>query len=118
MLWLRWTLSVRLWRRASVAGSVVAVVTAIAAGVTAVAGFGFAFGLGMLLLPRAGPQEVLIAGDGVVGGFLFFWAIGVMTELQRTEPLSLSKLLHLPVSLDSAFLLNYAASWLCLSQFF
>ena len=38
-----------------------------------------------------------------------------MTELQRTEPLSLSKFLHLPVSVNGAFLINYFSSLLRLS---
>ena len=38
-----------------------------------------------------------------------------MTELQRTEPLSLSKFLHLPVSVNGAFLINYLSSLLRLS---
>ena len=38
-----------------------------------------------------------------------------MTELQRTEPLSLSKFLHLPVSVNGAFLINYVSSLLRLS---
>ena len=38
-----------------------------------------------------------------------------MTELQRTEPLSLSKFLHLPVSVNGVFLINYLSSLLRLS---
>ena len=35
--------------------------------------------------------------------------------MQRTEPLSLSKFLHLPVSVNGAFLINYLSSLLSLS---
>ena len=47
--------------------------------------------------------------------FLFFWMIGLITELQRTDPLSLSKFMHLPVSPNGAFLINYVSSLLRLS---
>ena len=51
-------------------------------------------------------------GTALIVGFLFFWSIGLLTELQRTEPLSLSKFLHLPVSVNGAFLINYLSSLL------
>ena len=57
----------------------------------------------------------MYAWDGLIVGFLFFWSIGLVTELQRTEPLSLSKFLHLPVSVNGAFLINYLSSLLRLS---
>ena len=57
----------------------------------------------------------MYAWDGLIVAFLFFWGIGLMTELQRTEPLSLSKFLHLPVSVNGAFLINYLSSLLRLS---
>ena len=51
----------------------------------------------------------------MIVAFLFFWGIGLVTELQRTEPLSLAKFLHLPVSVNGAFLINYLSSLLRLS---
>src|SRR5262249_46600722 len=51
----------------------------------------------------------------VVVAFLFFWLIGLITELQRTDALSLSKFLHLPVSANGAFLINYFSSLVRLS---
>jgi hypothetical protein len=57
----------------------------------------------------------MYAWDGVLLAFAFFWMIGLITELQRTEPLSLSKFLHLPVSVNGAFLINYISSLLRLS---
>ena len=53
--------------------------------------------------------------DGLVVAFLFFWMIGLIAELQRTDSLSLTKFMHLPVSLNSAFLINYLSSLLRLS---
>src|SRR5262249_21247827 len=42
--------------------------------------------------------------------FLFFWAIGLLADLQRSESLALDKFMHLPVSLTGAFLINYLSS--------
>jgi hypothetical protein len=52
----------------------------------------------------------MLVWDGVAAGFLFFWMLELVNELQRSEVLSMQKLLHLPVSLSSVFLINYAAS--------
>ena len=38
-----------------------------------------------------------------------------MAELQRSEPLTLSRFMHLPVSVRGAFLINYLSSFLSLS---
>ena len=70
---------------------------------------------GSTLIPKAAPAHLLYAWDALVVAFLFFWCIGLLTELQRTEPLSLSKFLHLPVSANGAFLINYLSSLLRLS---
>ena len=43
---------------------------------------------------------------------------GLVAELQRSESFSLSKFLHLPVSVNGAFLLNYLSSLLRLSLVF
>src|SRR5262249_29390907 len=42
--------------------------------------------------------------------FLFAWLIGLLTQLQRSEALTLEKFLHLPVSLTSVFFINYVSS--------
>ena len=44
--------------------------------------------------------------------FLFFWLIGLIVEIQRSETIDLPKLLHLPVALGRVFVLNYVASHL------
>jgi hypothetical protein len=52
----------------------------------------------------------MLIWDGVVLAFVFFWMTELLVELQRSELLSLDKFLHLPVSLTTAFLLNYIGS--------
>ena len=90
-------------------------IVAVGALVTAVPLFIGSFALGLYAIPKAAPAHLLYAWDGLVVAFLFFWGIGLMTDLQRTEPLSLSKFLHLPVSVNGAFLINYLSSLLRLS---
>ena len=55
--------------------------------------------------------------DGLVLLFLFFWMIGLLADLQRSEALSLTKFLHLPVSLSGVFLLNYLSSLMSFNLF-
>ena len=90
-------------------------IVAVGALVTAIPLFIGCFMLGLYAIPKAAPAHLMYAWDGVIVAFLFFWGIGLMTELQRTEPLSLSKFLHLPVSVNGAFLINYVSSLLRLS---
>ena len=77
----------------------------VAAGGLFIAGF-----VGWLALPQAPASVRLYVWDGIVIAFLFSWMIGLLTELQRTESLSLDKFLHLPVSVSSAFFINYLSS--------
>ena len=52
---------------------------------------------------------------GVTVFFLFFWMIGLLTELQRSETIDLQKLMHLPVELGQMFTVNYIVSHFSLS---
>jgi len=65
---------------------------------------------GYLGLPQASPANVMLIWDAIVIAFLFFWMTELLLELQRSELLSLDKFLHLPVSLGSAFMINYVGS--------
>jgi hypothetical protein len=114
-VWLRWRLLANQWRRAGSINAVLMMVLAVAAVVTAGPLFIGCIALGVFLIPKAEPVYLLYAWDVILVGFTFFWMIGLITELQRTEPLSLSKFLHLPVSVTGAFLINYISSLLRLS---
>src|SRR5207249_2839736 len=48
--------------------------------------------------------------DGAVIAFLLIWMTELLVELQRSELLAMDKFLHLPVSLNGAFLINYLGS--------
>jgi len=110
ILWLRWRLTRNQWRRAGGLGAVLAVILGI--GAVLLGGATFALGLlgGALGLGEARPQVVMFLWFGLTVAFLFFWIIGLMAELQRSETIDLQRLLHLPVGLGQMFLINYVAS--------
>jgi hypothetical protein len=110
ILWLRWRLSKNQLTRGGSLNAIIAVLL-IALGVLAALG-GFVGGIfgGLLGLAKARPPVMLLVWDILIGFFLFFWMIGIMTEIQRSETIDLTKLLHLPVSLRQVFVVNYVAS--------
>ncbi|HTU88645.1 MAG TPA: hypothetical protein VMF69_00975 [Gemmataceae bacterium] len=108
-LWLRWRLQINQLKRGGIANAVILVILAVAAIVSAVVLFVVFLSVG-LFLNDASPTTLMYILDGVVVAFLFLWATGLLQELQRSEALSLNKLMHLPVSLPSAFLINYLSS--------
>jgi ABC-2 type transport system permease protein len=111
-LWLRWRLRVNQMKRSGLANTVIqailAVLLLLAAGVLFVG----SLLVGLFVLNEVAPIVLLYVWDGLVVAFLFLWSVSVLGELQRSESLSLEKFLHLPVSLSSAFLINYLSSLL------
>jgi ABC-2 type transport system permease protein len=114
-LWLRWRLMANQSRRAGALNAVLTMVVMMGALAMAIPLFIATIMLGLYLIPQAAPVHLMYAWDALIVGFLFFWGIGVIIELQRTEPLSLAKFLHLPVSVEGAFLINYISSLLRLA---
>jgi ABC-2 type transport system permease protein len=115
LLWLRWRLARNQWGRGGQLNAVITMVVAViglAAGL--VGGVGGIVG-GALALARVSPMTVMFVWDGLIVLFLFFWMMGLVSELQRSEMIDLSRLLHLPVSLLGVFLLNYFSCLLSLS---
>jgi ABC-2 type transport system permease protein len=115
ILWLRWRLTRHQWQRTGGFGAVLAAIVAVSAvvlgGATFVGGLlGAALGLG-----EVKPEVVMGIWLGVTVAFLFFWLIGLIAELQRSETIDLQRLMHLPVALGQMFVINYVASHLALS---
>jgi len=108
--WLRWRLTSNQWKKGGAINAVLWLILLIFVAITAVASLFLSFAVGILIAPRLEPDHLLIVWDALVLVFLFFWLSGLVTELQRSEALSFDKLLHLPVSLSGAFLLNYLSS--------
>lgn len=111
-IWLRWRLLRNQYRRAGALNAVLMIAVLVIAIVTAVPALIGSFLLGVYAIPKATPAQLMYAWDGLVCVFLFFWCIGLVAELQRSEPLALAKFLHLPVSVNEAFLINYVSSLL------
>jgi ABC-2 type transport system permease protein len=109
-LWLRWRLLVNRLRRGGIANVVVLGILAVFGTFFAVGLFAGLFLVGLFVLADVSPAILMFVWDGVAVAFLFMWATGLLMELQRSEVLSLDKFLHLPVSLKSAFLINYVSS--------
>lgn len=109
-IWVRWRLSVNQIKRAGTFGAVVA---AVLNGLRILGGaIMFLTGLlvGIFALGKVEPRVVMAVWDGVAAAFILFWMIGLLSELQRTELLSLNNFMHLPVSPSGAFLINYVGS--------
>lgn len=115
IFWLRWRLTRNQWARSGGLGAVLAAVIAVAAVMLGGASFVGALLGGAMGLGGAKPQVLMGIWLAITVGFLFFWLIGLVTELQRSETIDLQRLMHLPVALGQMFVVNYAASHLALS---
>jgi ABC-2 type transport system permease protein len=115
IVWLRWRLTVNQLRRGGTLNALLAaalgvVVLALAIGAAVIGTFAGAWGL-----VKARPLDLLAIYDVLVCVFLFLWMISIVAEIQRSETISIGRLLHLPVSLRGVFVVNYLASHLALS---
>jgi ABC-2 type transport system permease protein len=115
VLWLRWRLTRNQWARSGGLGAIIAVLAGLGAFVMGGLCFvgallGAAFGLA-----QASPTVIMGIWFGVTVGFLSFWMIGLLTELQRSETIDLQRLMHLPVALGQMFVVNYLVSHFALS---
>lgn len=110
ILWLRWRLTRNQFLRGgAVSGALSIFLTLLMVLGGAASGIGGLVG-GWFAGAHATPEILLIIWDAVLFVFLIFWLIGLMVELQRSESIDLTKLLHLPVTLRQVFVLNYAVS--------
>jgi hypothetical protein len=110
ILWLRWRLRYNQLRRAGALNAILLAIFVVGAFIFAAIVFVASAVSGIFLPEDFTPPILLLIYDGLVVGFLFAWAIGVVSELQRSEVLTLEKFLHLPVSLTGAFFINYLSS--------
>jgi ABC-2 type transport system permease protein len=115
ILWLRWRLTRNQWARSKGIGAVISAI--IAFGVCLMGGTTFAAALVGGIYGLGDAKTVVIWGFwcGLTAVFLFFWVIGLLAELQRSESIDLQRLMHLPVALGQIFLINYLASHLAVS---
>jgi hypothetical protein len=110
ILWLRWRLSSNQFVRGGALNTVAAFLMMGLLLVGAIAGVVGGFAGGLFGLSKAPPVLLMAVWDGIFFAFLIFWMSGIMVELQRSESIDLTKLLHLPVTLSQVFAFNYLAS--------
>jgi ABC-2 type transport system permease protein len=116
MLWMRWRILLNRLRRASKLSNILLGVVLVLCFAIAVAGFIFAFLIGVEELHKAESIHILVIWLALAVSFFFFWMSGVMVELQRSDSMSFKNLLHLPVSLGWVFLYNYLGSYISVSM--
>lgn len=109
-LWLRWRLRVNQFRKAGTVNTILFFAFVVAVGCAALGLLVAGLAVGYWVMPTAPPAVHLLVWDGVIAVFLFFWATGVLTDVQRSEGLALDKVMHLPVSPSGAFVINYLSS--------
>jgi len=115
IIWLRWRLTRNQWSRGGQLNAVLTIIIAFI-GLALVFVGGIAGLLaGTFALAKASPPVMLIVWDLIVGVFLLLWLAGVVSEIQRSETIDISRMLHLPISLRNIFLVNYLASHLTFS---
>jgi hypothetical protein len=115
ILWLRWRLMSNQWRRSGGLGAVITVLVGAGAFMLGAVCFVGALLGGIFGLHDAMPAVIMMVWFVVTAFFLFFWMIGLLTELQRSETIDLQKLMHLPVALGQMFAVNYLVSHFSLS---
>lgn len=114
-LWLRWRILRNRVRRGSKMGNALFGALLVLGACVALGLFILAFVGGLQLPADEGTAPVLVSWLGLALGFLFFWTIGLVTDLQRSDAMSFKSLLHLPVSLRWVFFYNYLSSFVSLS---
>ncbi|MCA9184680.1 MAG: hypothetical protein R3E01_19890 [Pirellulaceae bacterium] len=116
LVWVRWRIAINQLVHGGSVGAVLSSVLGVIVIALSISSLVLAFGLGLFLLAKVPASTLIVVWDVIMAAFLFFWIIGLVTELQRSETVSFEKLMHLPISLRSAFFLNYLCSWFNLSM--
>ena len=110
ILWLRWRLTRNQSMRGSSLGAIIPVLIGLGAIMLGGACFAGALLAAAFGLSQASSTVIMGVWFGVTVVFIFFWMIGLLTELQRSEMIDLQRLMHLPVALGQMFVINYLVS--------
>jgi len=114
-LWLHVRLRRNSMRRAGPAAMITEAIISVLAILVAVFMFLVGLLIGALPLSKATAASVMFVWDGYIVAFLFLWMMELVVQLQRGDLLSFDKFLHLPMSPSGLFLINYIASFSCVS---
>jgi ABC-2 type transport system permease protein len=115
ILWLRWRLSRNQWLRSGELNAVLTMIIVAAGFIIGLLGAVGGVLVGIFSIAKVTSLSLLGIWDGIVIAFLFLWIIGLISDIQRSETISIGKMLHLPVALKDVFFINYVASHLTLS---
>lgn len=115
ILWLRWRLSRNQWSRGGLFNAVLMMIVTVVLLVLGIISGIAGVLVGFFALAEMSPLRLLIAWDVFAGVFLLAWMIGLVSEIQRSETIDISRMLHLPVSLRDIFFVNFIASHLTFS---
>ena len=115
IIWLRWRLTRNQWSRGGQLNAVLTIIVSVIGLALGFAGSIAGLLVGAFALSKASPPVMLIVWDLIVGVFLFLWLAGIVSEIQRSETIDISRMLHLPISLRNVFVINYLASHLTFS---
>jgi len=115
IIWLRWRLTRNQWSRGGPLNAIVTLIVMTAALIIGMAGGLIGLLAGALAFKKLVPDALLGLFDAMILVFLFFWMVGLVSEIQRSETIDISRMRHLPVKLKDIFLVNYVASHLCIS---
>ena len=112
LLWLRGRLMLNYARRHGMASLVLYVIFRLIAAGCAVAALAAGFMVGRATLPSQPADVVSLVFVAVTVLYLLLMLVGLLSEIQQSDTLSLRRLLHLPMTARGAFLINYAATCL------
>src|SRR5580765_547743 len=115
ILWLRWRLTRNQWAKSGGVGAVMAGIVAVLMAMLSITGFVGGWAVGALGMGDVSPMALMFVWLGLTAALGFFWMIGLLQELQRSESIDLQRLMHLPVALGQIFVVNYVASHAAIS---
>ena len=115
ILWLRWRLTKNQWARSGPFNAILMIIVTVVCIFMGLSGAFFGLLIGSLAMTKISPTVMLVVWDFITVMFFFFWMIGVVSEIQRSETIDIGRIMYLPISLRDIFLLNYFASYLTLS---
>ena len=108
---IRFQLTLNQIRKAGIANSILLTIFGVALVLFVVSSFVGTLTIGVAWLTDASASRVMFAWNALVVGFLFMWGVNVMSRVQQNDAISIDKLLHLPITFHSAFLLNYVSAF-------
>ena len=111
-VWLRWRIRINQLRHGSSLGKALAAILLVSFAMFCVGSFVIGGLLGAFA-PRLIPRDLyFLFWDGLIALFCFVWMMHVATDIQRSDAITFDRILHLPVSIPQAFVLNYLSSLL------